>query len=462
MKSPHHSLCITFCCLMANQVFALDNTYTPKPKTYQEVKTAYEQLMAGKPSKAQRLEFMRATVRESRLGGVRADWFFHNFEGIYSLDPTKPGVEKSVLLTRSSSQNQAKGYRREILYAQAISNDPRYSLHAMNAPLKRTWGNTDADIVFQHKPTGHFGRIEVKDYSFQSQENLQVKLKKQIDKMAKEAKYSGQPQFWMNRREVHPEIFRYATSKGIYVFGNVSTGQTLKGNVISSREALDSYSREINKVDRTRTAIAGAQFAFGALMLIDSMPNAWNDYQSAINSESEQTWLRFGESGSKALTGGAMTVAGGAEMTRRVAATRFQAVPELQGKFYRLGRAGGITSVVAMGLAEGFAIARYRNGDVSSKDFWTSQWVMSASASGGLIGSWTGGLASAMLVKNPISGALVGGGAGSWFGQKLGAKTAETYYDWQFAKLDEGLGKFVYQCYGIDNTNGSCLQLSQH
>lgn len=225
---------------------------------------------------------------------------------------------------------------------------------------------------------------------------------------------------------------------------------------------MDRLDYEITKVDRTRNAIAGAQFAFGALMLIDSVPNAWNDYQSAMNpdSESAQAWLRLGESGSKVLTGGAMTVAGGAEMTRRIAATRFKAGPELQGKFYRLGRAGGITSVVAIGLAEGFAIARYRNGDISSKDFWTEQWVMSTAAGGGLIGSWTGALTSTVLVKNPMWGALVGGTAGSWVGEKVGAQTAETYYEIKFAKLDEEYGKFVYQCYGVEHGDATCLKVS--
>lgn len=464
MKRFPYSLCIAFCCLTATQVFALDNTYINRPKTYQDVKTAYEQLMAGKPSKAQRLEFMRATMRESRLGAVRADRLFHNFEGSYSLDPGIPGVMESTLLTRSSSQSQAKGYRREILYAQAISNDPRYSLHAMNSPLKRSWGNTDADITFHHQSTGLFGRIEVKDYSVNSQTTNLKKLKIQINKMAMEAKYSGQPQFWMNRREVLPELRLYAADKGVIILGNVSTGQTLKGNVISSREGLDRYEKEIVKADRTKTAIAGAQLAFGALMLIDSMPTAWNDYQLATNpdTESTQAWLRFGESGSKVFTGGAMTVAGSAEITRRVAATRFQAGPEVQGKLFRLGRTGGITSVVAMGLAEGFSIARYRYGDVSSKDFWTEQWVMGTSASGGLIGSWTGGLASAVFVKNPIWGALVGGATGTRVGEKFGVKTAEWQYEWKFARIDEEFGKFVYQCYGLDKGDGHCLQLRQN
>jgi hypothetical protein len=333
----------------------------------------------------------------------------------------------------------------------------------MNTPLKRSWGNTDADISFHHKSTGLFGRIEVKDYSVNSQVTNLKKLKIQINKMSMEEKYSGQPQFWMNRREILPELHQYASDKGVFIQGKVSTGQSLKGNIITSRDALDRFDREIIKTDRTRTAIAGAQFAFGALMLMDAMPKAWNDYQSIENydAESDQAWLHFGESASKALAGMAMTFSGSSEITRRIAATRFQSAPDQQGRFYRFGRASGITSIAAMGMAEGFSIARYRNNDVSSKDFWTAQWVMGTSASGGLVGSWAGSLGSTVLIKNPMWGALVGGTTGSWIGEAVGVKTAETYYEVKFSQLDEAFGKFVYQCYGIDKGNGYCLQFSQ-
>lgn len=435
-------------CLAAGHAFALDASSSNKVNAYPEFKTSYEQFLEGNPSKAARLEKMRSVVRESRLGAARADKLYHNFEGRYSIDPRIPGVETTVRLTRSSSPNQAKGYRRELLYAVSIYNDPRFSLEAMNKPLKRPWGNTDADIVFRNKSTGLYGRIEVKDYSINSQMRLGKKLKTQIDKMANEARYTGQPQVWMNRRAVHPAIRKYAEDRGIFVLERVSTGQMSNGKTISSTEAWGRVDREIIRVNRTRTAVASGQLAFGAWMLADSMPNAWEAYQAVLNpdTESTQAWLRFGESGSKAFAGGAMTVSGGSALASKFAGA------ELQGSLYRYGRVGGVTALAALGVSEVFAIARYRNGDVSSRDFWTTQYVMGTSASGGAVGGWIGTISGALVTKNPYLTTLAGtagGTMGTVVGDYVGHKTSETYYDGKFAKLDQEFGKFVYARYGV-------------
>jgi hypothetical protein len=84
---------------------------------------------------------------------------------------------------------------------------------------------------------------------------------------------------------------------------------------------------------------------------------------------------------------------------------------------------------------------------------------MGASASGGLAGSWIGAIGTTFLVKNPMWGALIGGTSGSWIGNKFGERTAEIYYEWKFAKLDEEFGKYLYRCYGIDKGDGSCLSV---
>ena len=443
-------------CLAAGHAFALDASSSNKVNAYREIKTSYEQFLGGQPSKAARLDYMRTIVRESQLGTARADRLYHNFEGRYSIDPRIPGVEKTVILTQSSNPNQAKGYRRELLYAVSIHNDPNFSLEAMNKPLKRPWGNTDADIVFRNKSTGLYGRIEVKDYSLNSQTTNLKKLKIQIDKMAKEARYTGQPQVWINRREVHDEVLKYAKSKGVFVLDRVSTGQSPNAKTISSTEAWGRVDREIIRVNRTRTAVASGQLAFGAWMLADSMPNAWEDYQAALNpdTESTQAWLRFGESGSKAFAGGAMTASGGSALASKFAGA------ELQGSLYRYGRVGGVTALAALGASEVFAIARYRNGDVSSRDFWTTQYVMGTSASGGAVGGWIGTISGALVTKNPYLTTLAGttgGTVGAGVGDIVGRKTSEIYYEWKFAKLDEAFGKFVYRCYGIENGDGHCL-----
>lgn len=227
----------------------------------------------------------------------------------------------------------------------------------------------------------------------------------------------------MNRRAVHPAIRKYAEDRGILVLDKVFTGQSSNGNTISSREAWGRVDREIIKVGRTRTAVASGQLAFDAWMLVDSMPNAWEAYQAVLNPDtySTQAWLRFGESGSKAFAGGALTASGGSAL-----ASKFVGA-ELQGNLYRYGRVGGVTALAALGVSEVFAIARYRNGDVSSRDFWTTQYVMGTSASGGAVGGWIGTISVALVTKNPYLTTLAGttgGTVGVGVGDIVGRKTS--------------------------------------
>jgi len=317
----------------------------------------------------------------------------------------------------------------------------------MNRVLKRSWGNTDADLVIRHK-TGLYGRIEVKDYSLNSQVTHLKDLKIQIDKMAKEGRSTGQPQFWINRREVHPEIRQYASGYGIHVLGNVSTGRTSINNTMSAKEALNQVDQQFIKTARTRATLGGGLSGYGAGILVYSAPAAWDDLQTALNSStsSTQAWLRFGENGSSTLAGGGMLLSGGSLMASRYASEG------LQGKLYSLGRTGGIYSPIIHGLSEVFLVSRYGAGDVSSREFWTTQWVLGSSASGGMSGAWLGGAIGTLIGKTPLStelGSFFGSSGGTWMGKKLGDETASTYYDWKFTKLDQEFGKFVYSRYGV-------------
>ena len=195
--------------LASDYSWSIEATTFPPSATYKEAKTWHEEFMRGAPTKAQRLDAMRRLIKSSPVGSRGLNQIYHNFDGRNSIDPTIPGVEKSVLMQLSASKQQAKGYRRELLYAVAYANDPRFTLVEMNRPLRRPWGNTDADIVIQHRATGLPGRVEVKDYSINSQRTNFAKLAKQIDKMSLEGKKTGQPQFWINARPVIPDIQNY-------------------------------------------------------------------------------------------------------------------------------------------------------------------------------------------------------------------------------------------------------------
>jgi hypothetical protein len=432
-------LLITIC-----QAYAADLSDLNNSITYREVKTWYEQFLRGEPTKAQRVEAWRQIIRTSQLGERGLNNVFRNFQGNYSLDPHIPGVEKSVLMLRSASKSQAKGYRRELLYAAQFHNAPRFELTAMNKVLKRPWGDTDADMVVRHKPTGLYARFEIKDYIPESQSRNLPKIKKQIDKMAKERQYTGQPQFWINRREVSPRIKQYANEKGVYVLENVKTGYSTEGTPI--KKAINIVETEISKAARVRAILGGGSFAFGTWMLMDAAPTAWNDLQTVWNPDlrTTQAWLRLGEHGSYALAGSGMVLSGGALTASRYASEK------LQGKLYRYGRVGGNASLASIGLAEGFLISRHAAGDVSSREFWTTQWILGTTATGGASGAWVGGAIMGLSpFKIPSLGSFLGATTGTWFGETIGKWTADWHYKKHFALLDQRFGEFVYNRYGV-------------
>lgn len=407
--------------------------------TYAEAKTWHEQFMGGNPTKSQRLDAMRTLILASPARSRGMEQIYHNFEGRYSIDPTIPGVEDSVLKQLSGSRQQAKGYRREVLYAVAYHNDPRFNLNEMNKPLKRSWGNTDADLVFTHKETGMSGRIEVKDYSLKSQKSNLPKLKHQIDKMALEGRKTGQKQFWMNSRGVIPEIWSHANHRGVFVSANVKTGKTVAPDSIHISEAMTQQEHQFYRTDRNRLVIGSGGFAFGSLMLYDALPRVVHDL-SALDSSGYATnqWLRAGESLSSVTSGAGMVVSGGAFIATKYASD--VARPSL----YSTGRIGGYVGLFALGAGEAFQISRYMNGDVLSQEFWTNQWVMGSASAGALSGGWVGFL----LAKGPM-GTVAGSSIGGALGQTFGRNTAQHYYEYKFGELDRAFGKWVYARYSV-------------
>lgn len=419
-------------------------------KTYQEIKTWHEQRLLGNQTNSQKLEDFRSIIRASRYGDRGLNRVFKNFDGKYSIDPSIPGVTQSFRLVASGSKSQAKGYVRELLYATSFHNDPRFELVGMNRVIKRSWGNTDADIIVRHKATGMYARIEVKDVSPSSQSSGIQRIKIQIDKMAREGRLTGQSQFWVNRREVLPEVQRYASSKGVHVFSNVSTGGSQKINTMSSKELSDNIERSLVKTEQNRSFLGGSELVYGVWMLAESASATWQDIQTVSNHDSspDQAWLRLGQHGFSTLAGGTMALSGSALVASRYAGD------QLQSRLYSFGKSGGVVSVGALIMNEGFLISRYRNGDVSSREFWTSQWSQSAATvgtfGGGLLGRVAGTLTPPPLA--PLAGnlgSILGGSVGNWAGQYVGEKYAGEYYDIKFAKLDQEFGKTIYDHYKV-------------
>lgn len=426
--------------LISFHALAIDDALLQAGVAYKDAKTWHEQFMQGGPTKAERLDAIRSLVLASPVRARGLEQIYRNFDGRYSIDPTIPGVEKSVLMQLSSSKQQAKGYRREVLYAIAYHNDPRFSLVEMNRPLRRTWGNTDADLVIQHHQSGQSGRIEVKDYSVNSQRTNLSKLKVQIDKMSLEGRMTGQLQFWMNARPVIPSIYQYGEKSGVLVSGNVKTGRTVAPGAISIAEAMNHHEKQFVRANLNRASIGAGGLAYAAWGLKNSVPLAVADIREAWDPEtrSTQSLLRLGEHGSAALGNGAMGVSG-----TTLTAARF-ATESLQSRLYMVGKAGGVASIAAIGLSEAFLVTRYVRGDVLGREFWTEQWVAGTST----IGSMAGGGALWLIAKNPWS-AFAGASAGNYLGNDFGTRTARRYYEYKFGELDKAYGIWVYSQYAI-------------
>lgn len=414
--------------------------------TYQEVRTWHEEFLRKEPTPAERLEAMRSVVRTSRFGERGLSRIYSNFEGSRAIDPRISGVEQSLLLQRSDSAPQAKGYRRELLYAIGIHNDPRFSLEEMNRALRRQWGSTDADIVFRHRPTGLYGRIEVKEVSRDSQAANLSALKQQMDKMSLEARKSGHLQFWISRKPVLPELHDYAAKRGVRVLDNVNTGNSAIANVVPLDQAMSAVENDMVRASKRRAIAASTGVAFGVWMLTDSVPALWEVSQEVWNPETRAAaaWRQLGETSSHALSGVGMTVAGGSRVAGGFASER----PGVRSHFFS--RTAGIASFAALGLGEAFLISRYVYGDIPSREFWITQWVMGGTATGAAAGAWGGFVLGAL--GNPMlgqAGALAGSALGQWTGTRISTALADRYYDLNFAMLDEAYGSAVYRRYGV-------------
>jgi hypothetical protein len=450
MKAPWVSLFVTALTCSSVAISAEVASGLTPASTYKDVKTWHEKFLDGTPPRAERLEAMREIVRTSRFGERGLHSIYKNFDGHFFLDPTIPGVEHSMLLSRSSSVSQAKGYRRELLYATTIYNDPRFSLVEMNRPIKRPWGNTDADIVFKHRGSGEYGRIEVKDYSEKSQVTNAGKLKRQIRQMDWERRLTGVPQFWMNARPATADIKLYAAQHGVIVIENVKTGASAlnRPGVTSSKEALGQIDRAYKDSVRHKSLHASGSIGFGAWILVGAVPNLGSAIGNSGKEMSTVESLRIAEAGSYVLAGSGMLVSG-------VSKGSSSYVPSYKGKahLHQIGRIGGAVGLLGLVSAEGLLIARYRTGDISDREFWTNQWVLGATGTGSYLGAGLGRLAGGIVTRSQIGASIGGfGGAigGGLAGEKFARLTADTWYEHKSSRLDDDYGQRINAAYGVN------------
>ena len=416
---------------------------------YASIRTWHEQYLATSPGQRSRVEALRQIVRSGSLGERGLQRIFHNFEGRMAIDPSIPGVEKTARLLASSNRAQVKGHTRELLYAIGIHNDGRNSLIEMGRKLDRPWGKTDADIVLRNHRTGLYGRIEVKNYSLRSQITNEAKLKAQMGKMAREARLTGQPQFWINRHGITPQLRRYAAQSGILTLDKVGTGQRLPAGTQSFEQALAKMDARFMRVAQGRAMVGGTMIGFGVGLLTASLRETWTAVQGLSDPKHSADWSRLGSAGSYSVAGTGMIVSGSALSF----APRF--AEATQGRLYAFGKLGGAFSVAALGAGVAIDISRYRSGAISSVEFWRRAAHASSVVAGGTTGAWLGGSIAAVATANPAL-AAAGGIAGSFLGASIMTYAGGAVLDHKMEAArrhhDQAFGDSVYHRYGLAST----------
>ena len=416
---------------------------------YASIRTWHEQYLATSPTQQGRVEALRKIVRSGSLGDRGLQRIFHNFEGRMAIDPSIPGVEKTVRLLASSNRAQVKGHTRELLYAIGIHNDGRNSLIEMGRKLDRPWGKTDADIVLRNHRTGLYGRIEVKNYSLRSQITNEAKLKAQISKMAREARLTGQPQFWINRHGITPQLRRYAARSGILTLDKVGTGQRLPAGTQSFDQALATMDARFMRVAQRRAMAGGTMIGFGVGLLTESLPETWAAVQGLSDPKHSADWSQLGSAGSYSVAGTGMIVSSSALSF----APRF--AEATQGRLYAFGKLGGAFSVAALGAGVAIDISRYRNGAISAEELWRRAAHASSVAAGGTTGAWLGGGITAIATANPAlvaAGGIAGGFLGASIMTYAGAAVLDHKMEAARRRHDQAFGDSVYRRYGLAST----------
>jgi len=236
---------------------------------YQEIKTEYLQAKELGPTKSQTLDNLREVVKAGPKGQVRLQKVFGNFEGRMRINPAIPGVEKNLIYTASKNPQVVKGAVRNHLYATRVYHDSRFKLLAVDEPQFGRTGKmiTDKDIKFVHRKTGLQCRIESKTVKLQSQKSNPQHYKRQIDKMAREFRRTGELQGWLNHERVTPELREYAARRGVPVYEKVQTGpKALARGEPHTKQVLDDFdlrsralASEMKKAGYTKPSDAAAR-----------------------------------------------------------------------------------------------------------------------------------------------------------------------------------------------------------
>ena len=221
------------------------NYVLPFKGDYKARKAASNKMFDAAVTKAEKNRVLN-DVFHSKYGNKGSKNMTGSVKGFKFSNPDVPGLKQAFQLSTSANVNQAKGYRRALLYARRIDRSKSFDLLALDQVTKTSLGKTDKDIVFRHRKTGLVVRSEIKNISESSQMRNLAKYKLQIDKMHESFVRTGEIQAYINRNPIIPALRDYARQKGVLVFDNVSAAN--KGEISKVIQDLNRYCNNIDAV----------------------------------------------------------------------------------------------------------------------------------------------------------------------------------------------------------------------
>lgn len=336
-----------------------------------------------------------------------------------------PGVESNLRLTLSDNEHVTNGALRTHFYAQKINSDPRYKLLSINEVQDSVerFGRTDKDIRIRHQGSGIVTRMEVKQVKPGTINANPGKYKLQIDKMAAEARRTGEHQVWVNNKRTPYWFKDYAQRQGIEVHDNAVTG---KGPGTPFASVLDKVDTQARAIGRARAVGGTASLAFGAMTAYASGRSLWQETERYIRGDrSPQLLLGMTRDTGFMVGGTGMAIYGGAEVSRLMVTSS-----KTLGQLTSISKYAGRLGWAGMALGGGVIAVQWYRGEVSTADVAHFAAVTGGGVAGAAGGAWAGAAAGAAIgsvvpIVGTAAGAVVGGIIGSVGGGAAGGAAAD-------------------------------------
>ena len=183
-----------------------------------EIKTYQEQAFRLGGTKTQ----IRANFRnslEAKYGSAGVEKMFQ----AHSPSPDIAGIAKTIRLATSDNPNQAKGYKRTLLYEKEFTRGGKFEAIATDKIIQTRFGETDVDLWLRHRETGENVLVEVKDSKLANQNIKDYKLK--VRRFTDYAERHGARVAFLSRNELKPAFKEFAKSHGVLTYDKVVTGK---------------------------------------------------------------------------------------------------------------------------------------------------------------------------------------------------------------------------------------------